>query len=73
MRTDETTQCYEALQRILRMLHTCPRCEKPFEVGDDWCAPCDLSVKHRATILCRLLRQPAAKGLMNTTKPGKRM
>eukprot|EP00969_Alexandrium_andersonii_P149942 6630886-Alexandrium_andersonii.AAC.1 len=55
------------------MLHTCPKCEKPYEVGKDWRAPCQLSMTNQAIILCGLLRNPAVKRLITTAKSGIRM
>eukprot|EP00969_Alexandrium_andersonii_P184461 8149538-Alexandrium_andersonii.AAC.1 len=64
MKTVESEACFEALRRVLRMMHTCPKCELVLPVGTTECHECRLSVERQASILSRLLRNPAAKTFM---------
>eukprot|EP00969_Alexandrium_andersonii_P060379 2658997-Alexandrium_andersonii.AAC.1 len=64
MKTVEPEACFEALRRVLRMMHTCPKCEKVYPVGTAECYECRLSMERQASILSCLLRNPAIKTLM---------
>eukprot|EP00969_Alexandrium_andersonii_P038010 1666015-Alexandrium_andersonii.AAC.1 len=64
MKTSSWGTRFEALRRVLRMMHTCSKCEKVYPVGTDECFECALSMERQGAILRILLRNPAAEALM---------
>eukprot|EP00969_Alexandrium_andersonii_P372509 15481886-Alexandrium_andersonii.AAC.1 len=64
MRSDESEACFEALRRVFRMMHMCPKCELVLTVGATECPECGLSMERQASILGCLLRNPAVRTLM---------
>eukprot|EP00969_Alexandrium_andersonii_P173384 7664693-Alexandrium_andersonii.AAC.1 len=68
-------QCYgyEALKRIARVLHTCPKCEQAYVVGANVCPSCGLSTEIQSVILRRLWGNPAVKELTRATDSGVRL
>eukprot|EP00969_Alexandrium_andersonii_P006124 266108-Alexandrium_andersonii.AAC.1 len=59
MKTVESEVRFEALRRVLRTMHTCPKCELVLPVGATECHECRLSTERQASILSCLLRNPA--------------
>eukprot|EP00969_Alexandrium_andersonii_P238815 10541605-Alexandrium_andersonii.AAC.1 len=66
-------RCYAALQRILRMLSTCPSCEVPYQVGLNACPSCAYDTEYQTVILTRLYRNKAVRELIHSTESGQRL
>eukprot|EP00969_Alexandrium_andersonii_P287139 12693605-Alexandrium_andersonii.AAC.1 len=73
MKSDESEACFEALRRVFRMMHMCPKCELVLTVGATECPECGLSMERQASILSCSLRNPAVRTLMLARSDKKRV